>query len=251
MESLTRTPRDLEREYLELGKQHGWWRQGTGHLYYCRRLLFGGIDLAGKRFLDIGCGNGRFCLWAAIRGAAEVVGLEPSVEGSRGGAAVRQFREFVARLRLDNVRIEEVTLQDFIQPGRTWDVVLLHAAVNHLDEPACIRLLEDEAARETYRGLFRKIRELMAPGGKLVIMDCARRNLFGDLGWRNPFVPTIEWHKHQQPKTWAALLLESGFREPRISWLTSGYSLALGRLARNRLWAYCTRSSFRLQVTAD
>ena len=55
-------------------------------------------------------------------------------------------------------------------------------------------------------------------GGTLLIADCARRNLFGDLMVPNPFAPSIEWLKHQQPKLWVKLLQKAGFESKNIRW---------------------------------
>ncbi len=236
---------------IEVGQRLGWWRIGTAFSYYCRHLLFKGVELRGRRMLDIGCGNGRFCMWAAVHGAAEVLGLEPSEAGSRGNQAVQKFREAVHDLGLTNVSIREQTFQEAALDAGRWDIVLLHASINHLDEAACIRLRDDESARETYRGLFRKLRQLMPRGGHLILTDCARRNLFADLGLRNPFVPTIEWHKHQQPETWIELLGPCGFVRPRITWCVAPEAGHLGAVFRNRLCAYLTRSYFRMTLEAD
>ena len=40
----------------------------------------------------------------------------------------------------------------------------------------------------------------------------------GELGLRNPFVPTIEWHKHQSPNTWIRLFEDFGFKKQSLSW---------------------------------
>ncbi|GMV97049.1 MAG: class I SAM-dependent methyltransferase [Phycisphaerae bacterium] len=240
----------LERKYLAYGRSMGWWHLNVAFRYYCNRQLFSGIDLRGARFLDVGCGNGRFCFWASVRGASEVLGLEPSTEGSGSNRAAEQFRQGIAALGLRNVGIEEVTLQQFDPKGRKFDVVLLHASINHLDERACIALTEDPDAWRVYVDLGRRLRSLLTDGGHLVIVDCARRNLLADLGCRNPLAPHIEWHKHQQPGTWSRLLSEAGFGRPRTRWVSYPTLLHLGVLMRNPVVSYLTISLFRLHLRA-
>jgi hypothetical protein len=178
-----------------------------------------------------------------------VVSLEPEAAGS--GAHMRQVFERVRdAIGADQVELRPESLQDFDADGERFDVLVSKASINHLDEDACIRLAADPTARESYREIFGGLTEMAARGADLVIVDCARRNLFGDLGVTNPFAPMIEWEKHQSPSLWASLLAEAGFGDPRIRWLTFN---RLGRpgqtLLGNRLAAYLTTSLFWLRVT--
>jgi SAM-dependent methyltransferase len=214
------------------------------------RSLFAGVRLQGSRVLDIGGGSGMFTFYAACMGADTALCLEPESEGSSSGMSAR-FARVHAKLGLgDRAALRPVTLQNF-DPGSTkFDVVLLHNSINHLDEPACIRLLDDEKARETYRRVFAKIHTLSANGASLIVCDCSRRNLFASLGMHNPIAPSIEWHKHQAPTTWAALLGDAGFGDPRITWIPFSGMGALGRtLTGNRCVAYCLNSRFCLRMT--
>ena len=47
--------------------------------------LFDGVDLSGKRMLDIGGGSGIYSFYAACAGAREVICLEPEAAGSMSG----------------------------------------------------------------------------------------------------------------------------------------------------------------------
>jgi len=98
---------------------------------------------------------------------------------------------------------------------------------------------------------------MTAQDGYLLIWDCARRNLYGDLHIKNVIVPiipgqkpspTIEWEKHQQPEVWAKLFLESGFRDPKITWRSDSRLLHLGLWQRNRIIAYLGRSLFHIMI---
>jgi SAM-dependent methyltransferase len=225
-----------------------------GNLGFYLGYLFDGIDLRGKRMLDVGAGDGRFCFYAACAGATEVVGLEPDADGSSSahnmtGTAFERMSQMVDK---PNVRLVRDTLQDYRRDGELFDVVLLHAAVNHLDEDACTRLHEDEAAREAYGEIFDKVAQLMKPGGTLIVVDAARRNFFGDLKLTNPVARTIEWHKHQSPQLWTKLLQRSGFVAPRVRWSTLNSLRAAGRLLLgNRVAAYFMASGFVLTMQRD
>jgi hypothetical protein len=91
----------------------------------------------------------------------------------------------------------------------------------------------------------------MKPGGVLIIVDVQPRNLFPDLGVKNPFLPHIEWLKHQPPEVWASLLRECGFRGAKISWLSNQNLLRLGMHRIPRFLSYCTGSLFRLEMRAN
>ncbi len=219
-----------------------------GNVRYYMSWVFRDVELAGRTVLDVGAGNGRFSFYAACVGASKVVSLEPGAHGSRGGV-VDRFRDIASHLDLDQVTLVPQRLQDFEPGEEAFDVVLLIAAINHLDEDACIKLHYDRDARSTYGVLFRKLAALANPGAKLVVMDAGRQNLFARLGMKNPLAPTVEWHKHQQPELWTQLLEEAGFRSPIIRWPTFNTLRSPGSvLLGNKLAAYCLQSTFCLTM---
>ena len=160
-----------------------------------------------------------------------------------------RFRRAAAQLGSDQVELVPRRFQDYDPGGETFDVLLLHGSINHLDEEACIRLHCDPAAQDVYRTLFEKLAGLTPAGGKLIVTDASPQNLFPRLGIKNRISRNIEWHKHQTPELWAQLLGETGFREPRIRWATFNTLRSPGRLLLgNRLAAYCLTSSFCLTM---
>lgn len=218
------------------------------NLRYHLEALFDGVELRDRAVLDVGGGDGVHSFYAACRGAREVVCLEPEDDGSTAGAAAR-FRVLGEKLGLGQVSLEPVTLQAFEPGGRTFDVLLLHDSVNHLDDAACTSLLADPAARAAYRDVFSKLAALAAPGATLLVCDCARDNFFGHLGLRNPFVPTVVWSKHHAPETWAGLLREAGFEQASVRWSSPNLFGALGRaLLAHRIPAYFLKSHFRMAM---
>lgn len=215
--------------------------------------VFGGLPLEGRTVLDIGGGMGLLSFAAVQRGAARAVLVEPEAQEAGGTAGVLgRFREVCEALGWTNrIELQPVTFQAFDPGAERFDVILSHNAINHLDERACAQLHRQAEARRVYLEIFAKLRRLAQPGGHVVMLDCGRRNLFGDLGLRNPLMPSIEWRKHQQPEVWARMLGEAGFTEPSFRWTTLH---SLGRPGRallgNRLAAYLLTSHFRLEVTS-
>jgi len=218
-----------------------------GNLHFYGRYLFDGVPLAGASVLDVGGGTGVYTFYAATAGARRAVCLEPEARGATAGVGER-FREVWDALgRPEGVCLEPATLEEFENRDGLFDVILLNNSVNHLDEEACVRLPDDESARERFRRQFARLHALAAPGARLIVTDCSNRNVFHRLGLRNPLLPMIEWEKHQPPEVWAGLLAEAGFTDPRIRWSSFNRLREPGRiLLGNRVAAYCLTSHFRL-----
>jgi cyclopropane fatty-acyl-phospholipid synthase-like methyltransferase len=213
------------------------------HLQY----IFDGIDLRDRDVLDIGGGSGLLAVYAAVCGARNAVCVEPEGAGSSSGMRSR-FERFKSTVNPHlPVTFVNDTIQDYLQVARRFDVIVCANAINHLDEEACVHLHDDPAAGQQYLSLFGVINQATNPSGWFVATDCGRSNFFAALGTKSPFMPDIEWHKHQDPQTWAALLQRAGFSDVTISWSSPN---TLGRLGRillgNRLVAYFLLSHFRL-----
>lgn len=215
-----------------------------GNLQFHLETLFKNVGLKNRRVLDIGGGSGLHSFYAACMGAQEVLCLEPETEGSRSGIGAK-FRGLGEILGADYVKFEPVTFQAFEPAAKQFDIILLHNSINHLDETACINLVNDEASRAIYLSMFSKLSSLAGSGAKLIVCDCSRYNFFALLGIGNPFAPTIEWHKHQAPEVWIDLLSQVGFVHPRIRWTSFNTLRSPGRvLLGNKLLSYFLRSDF-------
>jgi SAM-dependent methyltransferase len=192
------------------------------NLKYYLNMLFDHVELAGKNVLDVGGGSGLLSFYAAVKGAKKAACLEPEKDGSRIGMtkgfhALRQ--EFPDSLPVELIPL---TLQEYLQQPNAgiYDVVIMHNSINHLNEEACIHLLTSDAGYKEYVSIFKNVFRIMKKDGYLIITDCSRNNFFNDIGVKNVFVPSIEWHKHQKPETWMSALEEAGFSPPILKWLS-------------------------------
>lgn len=216
--------------------------------FRCREV-FRDVSLTGSTMLEVGSGPGLFCLWAAMHGATRVVGLEPEVAGCTSGSS-QIFHDLIKIIGVETVECISQRLQDFDPGGERFDIVLSHNSVEHLDEDAVVCLDRDGAARDVYIALFRKVGAMMGRGGKFIIYNVGRSNLWTHLfnGW-SPLAPSIEWHKHHDPALWCRILMDSGFGGFHISWQRF-YSLRyLGPVASNRVSAFLLAPVFRLRAT--
>jgi SAM-dependent methyltransferase len=199
--------------------------------------------------LEIGCGDGTLCLWACLQGAQEVVGLDAHPGDAREVAGHSAPNVKTNQVLPPPGKISPCTFENYTPADRTFDIVLSMASINQLDEKSCIRLLESRQAVRAYEGIFRRVARMMKPGGKLIIVDAGRRNVFDDLGLRNPMLPGVEWFKHQQPEDWVSLLQNCGFGLPVVAWITGAWLRQLGIFRLPRALAYFGHSMFRLEMT--
>lgn len=223
---------------------------GVNPRLWMRRVqhTFAGIDLRGRKVLDVGSGLGWASYYAAAMGAERVVSVEPEADGSHG-RMLETATALRSELRLENtVEIMPMTLEE-AGLSEQFDIVVLINSINHMNEPACAVLDRDEDARSQFRAILAPVRDACAAGGRLVVTDCTNRNLFGDLGVKSPMCPTIEWEKHQPPRVWANLLKGLGFTDASVAWTPHPRLGVLGRpLAAHPLLAYVFNSHFRLTM---
>ncbi|MDQ1284099.1 MAG: hypothetical protein QG620_447 [Patescibacteria group bacterium] len=206
--------------------------------------LFRGIEFSEKNILDIGAGTGMYSCYMAMNGATKIVSLEPELEGSGNGYTAK-FEDLKDNLGLNNVFLKSLTFQSFNNEEKKFDIILLHHSINHLDEDACINLKKSEEAREIYRKIFEKLYLISSSQARIIIADCSSKNIFSMLKIKNPFAPSIEWHKHQPPNEWAKLLKKTGFRDFEVKWIVLN---PLGGIANfflgNKICSFIINSHF-------
>jgi SAM-dependent methyltransferase len=101
-------------------------------------------DTRGARVVDLGCGYGWFCNWAAESGASEVLGIDIS-ERMLDKARATTGNKVIAYRRAN---LEELSL-----PAATYDLVYSSLAFHYIKD----------AGR-----LYGTIRDALVPGGRLV-----------------------------------------------------------------------------------
>lgn len=211
--------------------------------------VFERVRFEGARVLDVGSGTGIVSCYAAFKGASQIVALDP--EGAGGPHDARRTAAMMfSRLGVES-KIESCseTIQAF-QAAGVFDVIVLHNSINHLDEAACIALREKQHAREVYLGMFDRLAKVSRPGAQLFVSDCSPRNVFPEIGRRNPVARTIDWRKHQRPEEWIELLEQAGFDSPALAWTPVTRFYRAGKaLTGNRLVSYFTTSHFYFTMT--
>lgn len=227
--------------------ERGRWASRWGFDRY-HTELFRGVDFRGRRVLDVGGGIGTCSFLAVAAGATEAICLDPEAEGATSGTGAI-FDATAADLGITNAHIAPKTLQSYVAPPGSFDVVIFHNSINHVEEAACVELRRSEAARRTYRAVFAQVAELCRPGADLIIADCSSENLFPRLGLRHPISKSIEWEKHQPPEVWAKELVQVGFVNPQIRWTSYTRLGKLGwALTANRWAAYVLTGHFILHM---
>jgi 2-polyprenyl-3-methyl-5-hydroxy-6-metoxy-1,4-benzoquinol methylase len=152
-----RIPQDERAKYYEPDEQAGEGKATRIGIYQKRladRLQRAIGNGAGKRVLDIGCGQGVFLEMMRDRGF-EVCGVELGEESSR-----------IARERGLNVITGDLSSLD--AEKESFDAVLMSHLMEHVDDP--VALLES-------------VRDLLKPGGVVLISlpnyRCIERRIFG------------------------------------------------------------------------
>ncbi|MDL2271829.1 class I SAM-dependent methyltransferase [Desulfovibrio sp. OttesenSCG-928-I05] len=98
-------------------------------------------DLRGARVLDMGCGYGWHCRYAAEEGAATVVGIDLSAQ------MIAKARSMTTA---ENIRFVQTAIEDFDAAPETFDVVLSSLAMHYVRDLAPV---------------FSRIAKLLVPGG--------------------------------------------------------------------------------------
>ena len=188
-------------------------------------------DLRGLRVVDLGCGFGWFCRWAAEVGAASVQGLDVS-EKMLGHAREMTADPAIAYARgdLEDLRLDE----------GAFDLVYSSLAFHYL---------------ENLRGLFEQVRRGLVPGGRFVFsVEHPMFTAPGKPGWtRDPDhrlswpvnryadegTRTTDWlakgviKQHRTVASYVNLLIETGFTLTRLE----EWSASTAEIAANPDWA--------------
>lgn len=111
---------------------------GAGEWYQMQPLF---PQLEGKQVLDLGCGYGWHCGYAASQGAARVVGID-------------QSRQMIQTARQKNnhpvVEYQVCGLEDYAYPAETFDLVVSNLALHYVAD---------------LTGIYSRIHRTLKPGG--------------------------------------------------------------------------------------
>ena len=115
--------------------------RAAGEWHELERML---PDLKGRRVLDLGCGFGWHCRYAAGHGAAAVLGIDLSEKMLAGAKARNSGPAITYRL---------MAMEDLDFPEDTFDVALSSLALHYVEDIGAV---------------FRKVFRCLAPGGDFV-----------------------------------------------------------------------------------
>jgi SAM-dependent methyltransferase len=108
--------------------------EGAGEWQALKRLL---PDFKGKRVLDLGCGYGWHCRYAAENGAASVIGIDLS----------KKMLEKAQSLTTDQrIQYQNTAIEDFEYIPESFDVVLSSLAIHYISD-------FEELCRKVYAAL--------------------------------------------------------------------------------------------------
>jgi SAM-dependent methyltransferase len=134
---------------------------GSGHVPWNHNihhhpLVLGAVPAGARRGLDVGCGEGLL--------AAKLRGVMPEVTGiDRDAGCIAVARADQGRPGLDFLPGDILTAD--LEPA-SFDFVSCVAVLHHLDASAGLR----------------RMRDLLRPGGRLVVIGCARTASAADAG---------------------------------------------------------------------
>lgn len=101
-------------------------------------------DFEGKRVLDLGCGYGWHCIYAAAHGAASVTGTDISR---------RMLDVAEAKTEYDSVRYVQIPMEDLDFQEESFDVVLSSLAFHYVKD---------------FDEVVEKVHRMLAPGGSFI-----------------------------------------------------------------------------------
>jgi len=115
---------------------------GAGEWHQLKKLF---PDLSGKCVLDLGCGYGWHCSYAAANGAASVLGIDCSE---------RMLTEAQKRNLHENIEYSLCNLEDFTYPPLSFDVVISNLVLHYVND---------------LESVYRRIYTTLRPSGSFVM----------------------------------------------------------------------------------
>ena len=116
--------------------QHG--LEGAGEWHQLQPLF---PELSGKTVLDLGCGYGWHCKYAAEQGAKSVLGIDQSE---------KMIAEAEKRNAAENIKYRVCSLQKYAYPQETYDLVVSNLVLHYIKD---------------LDGIYRNVYRTLKPGG--------------------------------------------------------------------------------------
>ena len=123
--------------YAQMGRSRGG-LSAAGEWSQLRALF---PPLAGKAVLDLGCGYGWHCAYAAQQGASRVLGLDLSE---------KMIAEARRRNAASNVEYRVCGLEEYDYPAETWDAAVCNLVLHYVAD---------------LDSVYRRVFETLRPGG--------------------------------------------------------------------------------------
>ncbi len=101
-------------------------------------------SLAGKNVLDLGCGYGWHCIFAARQGAAQVLGLDLSR---------KMIEEAIKRNKKTQIEYRVCGIEEYEYPESMWDCVVSNLALHYI---------------ENLEKVFQNVYKTLKPGGTFI-----------------------------------------------------------------------------------
>lgn len=184
--------------------------------------LLRGVELRGKRVLEIGSGRGLLAIYMGMNGAAQVVSMEPEMFGATSGVIADQ-RARIAEIGLTNVEVVAADFNTWEAHGQTFDLIVSRASINHLHE-ANQHAEHHQPTFDAYVAVATRIKDLLAPGGLFLATDACRYAFFTGarrFGIRRPWNRKrtgVDWRYHQNPGTWQKIFAAAGFSDTAVNY---------------------------------
>ena len=131
--------------------------QGAGEWYAFKRLL---PELNGKKILDLGCGYGWHCRYAAEHGAQEVLGIDLSR---------KMLEEATKRNLCAGIHYQCCSIEDFEYPCSEFDLVMSSLAFHYVP---------------SFFTICKNVAQCLKPGGEFVFsVEHPVFTAFGNQDW--------------------------------------------------------------------